>query len=191
MRELTFTELDRLQARALETDGTLQMDQDTFSGLYERTSRPLWVFLWRRTGNPQVAEDLLQETYYRFLRTPNVFENEAHRKNYLFRIAANLVHDIHREHIPPHTSIPDEREPGHPASEGSDTDQSDRRTDLDRAMARLKPRHRDALWLAYAEGATHHEIAQALGLKTNSVKLLLFRARRKLATLLRVERGTL
>jgi len=164
------------------------MDQDTFSGMYERTARPLWVFLWRRTGDAQLADDLLQETYYRFLRTPNVFESEAHRKNYLFRIAANLVHDTHRGHIPPHTSIPSEREPGHPASETSGGDESDRRADLNRAMAKLKPRQRDALWLAYAEGATHHEIAQALGLKTNSVKLLLFRARRKLATLLRVER---
>jgi RNA polymerase sigma-70 factor, ECF subfamily len=188
MRELTYSELDRLQARALETDESLQMDQDTFSGMYERTARPLWVFLWRRTGDAQIADDLLQETYYRFLKTPNVFESENHRKNYLYRIAANLAHDLHRAHIPPHTTIPDEREPGHPASEANDIEHSERRADLNRAMAQLKPRQRDALWLAYAEGASHHEIAVALGLKTNSVKLLLFRARRKLANLLGGER---
>ncbi len=40
------------------------------------------------------------------------------------------------------------------------------------------------LWLAYAEGATHREIADALGLSPASLKPLLFRARRKLAALL-------
>ena len=60
-----------------------------------------------------------------------------------------------------------------------------RRVDLGRAMARLKPRERDLLWLAYAQGSSHQEIAQTLGLKTASIKLLLFRARRRLAALLR------
>ena len=60
-----------------------------------------------------------------------------------------------------------------------------RRLDLARSMARLKPRERDLLWLAYAQGSSHKEIAETLGLKTASVKLLLFRARQRLARLLR------
>jgi RNA polymerase sigma-70 factor (ECF subfamily) len=51
-------------------------------------------------------------------------------------------------------------------------------------MAQLKPRERDLLWLAYAQGSSHQEIADSLGLRTASIKLLLFRARRKLAGLL-------
>jgi len=51
-------------------------------------------------------------------------------------------------------------------------------------MARLKPRERAMLWLAYAEGASHREIAAILGLRPASLKLLLFRARRRLAVLL-------
>jgi RNA polymerase sigma-70 factor (ECF subfamily) len=51
-------------------------------------------------------------------------------------------------------------------------------------MARLRPRERAMLWLAYAEGATHSEIARTLGLSPASMKILLFRARRKLAGLL-------
>ena len=41
------------------------------------------------------------------------------------------------------------------------------------------------LWLAYVEGATHREIASATGLRELSVRVLLARARRKLATLVR------
>jgi RNA polymerase sigma-70 factor (ECF subfamily) len=63
------------------------------------------------------------------------------------------------------------------------------RTDLRRAMSRLRPRERALLWLAYGQGHAHAEIAETLGVKTASVKLLLFRARRKLATLLRRTNG--
>ena len=43
-------------------------------------------------------------------------------------------------------------------------------------MGRLKPRERSLLWLAYAEGCSHAEIASSLGLRTASLKSLLFRA---------------
>ena len=51
-------------------------------------------------------------------------------------------------------------------------------------MARLKPRERAMLWLAYAEGASHNEIADMLGLSRGSLKPLLFRARQKMAAIL-------
>jgi RNA polymerase sigma-70 factor (ECF subfamily) len=52
-------------------------------------------------------------------------------------------------------------------------------------MARLKPRERELLWLAYAQGSSHQEIADALRLKASSIKALLFRARHRLAAVLR------
>jgi RNA polymerase sigma-70 factor (ECF subfamily) len=52
-------------------------------------------------------------------------------------------------------------------------------------MAHLKPRERALLWLAYAQGESHRDIAERLGLKSGSIKLLLFRARRKMAVLLK------
>lgn len=58
------------------------------------------------------------------------------------------------------------------------------RSDLGRALSRLKPRERQLLWLAYAEGASHKEIAKVSGMKAASVRPLLFRARKKLLDLL-------
>jgi RNA polymerase sigma-70 factor, ECF subfamily len=55
-------------------------------------------------------------------------------------------------------------------------------------MALMRPRDRQLLWLAYAEGYSHHEIAEVTGLASASIRLLLFRARRKMARLLR-QRG--
>jgi RNA polymerase sigma-70 factor (ECF subfamily) len=48
----------------------------------------------------------------------------------------------------------------------------------------MRPRDRQLLWLAYAEGYSHHEIASITGLASASIRLLLFRARRKAAQLL-------
>jgi RNA polymerase sigma-70 factor, ECF subfamily len=182
-RNLTFNDVERLQSLPGEAACAFQMDQDTFRALYERTARPLWVYLWRRTGDPQLADDLLQETYYRFLRARGTYEGESHRRNYLYRIATNLANDSYRRHKE-HLPLSDETEPHFPKQHAS-AELSQQRTDLERAMSHLATRQRDALWLAYVEGSSHEEIAEVLGLKTGSIKLLLFRARRKLAKLLR------
>ena len=182
MHDTTLTELQRLAAQADAADVVLLMDEDAFRGFYDRTSRALRSYLWRVTGDRQLADDLMQETYYRLLRSTKSYESEAHRRNALFHIATNLVRDGRRRPIV--SQLPDTH---HPALEvdGDLAARTERRADLDRAMARLKPRERMLLWLAYAQGESHHDIAQALGLKTASIKLLLFRARRKLAQTLR------
>ena len=178
---MTLSSLERLGAAAAEADEAFQMDEDTFRVFYERTSRPVWAYLSRATGDPRQADDLLQETYYRFLRATATPADEAHRRNYLFRIATNLVHDTRRHARLEAVQLQDGFEPADPRH-GDTAAGAARRVDLARAMARLKPRERDLLWLAYAQGSSHKEIADALGLKTASIKLLLFRARRRLAT---------
>ena len=69
MRDWALTADQRVQpARACDAEVAFQMDEDTFRALYERTARPIWVYLLRMTGDAHAADDLLQETYYRFLR---------------------------------------------------------------------------------------------------------------------------
>ena len=53
-------------------------------------------------------------------------------------------------------------------------------------MARLRPRDRQLLWLAHAENYSHREkFAEITGLAVTSIRLLLFRARREMAQMLR------
>ncbi|MBI4908605.1 MAG: RNA polymerase sigma factor [Acidobacteria bacterium] len=165
---------------------SFMMDEDTFRAFYNRTAPGIMSYLARITGDRQLAEDLLQEAFYRFLRAKPDHESESHRRNYLYRIATNLAHDARRRslvRLPAAIAGHDiERLPGGPGP-------SETGTDVERAMALLKPRERAMLWLAYGEGASHQEIAGALGLKATSMKLMLFRARRKLAELLRGGKG--
>ena len=185
MRDVTLSHLDRLGvAAADEHTNALAMDEDAFRLFYDRTSRPVWAYLARLTGDPRTADDLLQESYYRLLRAQTCYDSEDHRRNYLFRIATNLARDLHRRPRADSVRMDDVFEPADPATTRDPAGHVADRVDVSRAMARLKPRDRSMLWLAYAQGSTHEEIAQILGLKAGSIKLMLFRARRRLAALL-------
>ena len=180
MAEVTVLDVHRLQADAEAPEVAFAMTEDEFRAFYDRTARALWAYLSRISGDRQAAEDLLQEAYYRLLRASVMFETDAHRRHYLYRIATNLVHDSRRGTRPAFDDATDPSEIAAPVSAAD----AERRADVRRAFRRLKPRERTLLWLAYAQGSTHHEIANMLGLKRSSIKLLLFRARRKLAGIL-------
>ena len=182
MFETTFTGLQ--QDRVLnDAAASFVMDEDTFRAFYDRTARGVWAYLVRVTNDRQLADDLLQEAFYRFLRAGAAYDNETHRRNSLYRIATNLARDARRRslvRVPASVGGDDiERVPS-----GHDAGAAEQSTDFTRAMAHLKPRERAILWLAYAEGASHREIANVLGLQVSSLKPMLFRARRKLAGLL-------
>ncbi len=164
-------------------DATLQMDEEAFRGFYLRTSGMVWAYLARATNDPSAADDMLQEAYYRLLRATTVFESEDHRKNYLFRIATNLIRDRFRRPRIDNAQLPEHGEADIPAS-GDLATQTQQRSDLQRAMAQLSKRERELVLLAYGQGSSHQEIAVTLGFKTGSIKPLLFRARRKLARML-------
>ena len=189
IRLMTFSNVDRVGLEADAAAATLTMDEDVFRAFYDRTARALWAYLSRTTGDAQAADDLLQECYYRLLRAKVDFENEAHRRHYVFRIAANLARDRRRR---PSREVPlteTLEESNHPA-DASLADAVTARRDVGRALGELRPRDRDLLWFAYAQGLTHAEIAESLGIKTGSVKLLLYRARARLVALLtRAPRG--
>ena len=164
------------------------MGEDEFRAFYERTARPLWAYLSRITGDSQKADDFLQEAYYRFLRAGRQHESESHRRNSLFQIATNVARDAARRGRR-YSEVPfavDDSGPGTIPASQSPTPEHEvaMKTDVARAMSQLDPAQRELLWLAYAQGTSHEEIAQILGLKAISVRTLLFRARKKLAVLL-------
>jgi len=181
--------LDTMMAERHAEEALAVMGDDEFRAFYERTARPLWAYLSRISGDPHKADDFLQEAYYRFYRASKHYESEAHRRNSLFQIATNLVRDAarrgkHYEEVPladdgaPSAGVVPKSESPSPETEAA------MRTDVARAIQQLEPMQRELLWLAYAQGSSHEEIAEILGLSAISVRTLLLRARRKLAGVL-------
>ena len=168
-------------ARVVETAAPLALDQAEFRAFHARTSRSLAAYL-RRSLPAEDVEDAVQEAYLRLLRTPHANLPTDERRAYLYRIAANLVNDAWRarKKAPMADAEPDAL-PAHAANHATSVD-------VTRAMGRLRVQERTMLWLAYVEQASHREIASALSIKEASVRVLLSRARQKLAAALGIRR---
>ncbi len=160
------------------------MDSEAFAAFYQRSARPLWAYLARVSADPALADDLMQESFVRFLCAGraelSLAEGEVAARRYLFRIATNLLRDHWRR--PAAASI--EELPEEFFADADRSGQRESQAMLGPALAQMRPRDRQLLWLAHAEGYSHHEIAQITGLGSASIRLLLFRARSKIARIL-------
>lgn len=153
------------------------MDEAKFDAFYRANAAALWSYLNRLTGDASAADDLLQKAFFRFLRANPVVESDEHMRRWLFRTATNLAMDHFRE-------LKKTRERTTIATAVDSLDR-DLRHDVKRIFGDLKPRERALLWLAHVEQSDHDEIGEALGVKSRSVRVLLFRARKRLADMLK------
>ena len=154
----------------------------TFRLFYNRTARPLRAYISATLHQNSFTDDILQESFLRLLQAGLAAETpDDHRKNYLFRIATNLMRDYFRSA----KDVP----LGDSASEEKLGDDVARREDMRRIMGELNPKQRELLWLAYVERFSHAEIAGMVGARTESIRSMLARARQSLADLLRGRTG--
>lgn len=154
------------------------MDQGEFTAFYDETAVALRGYIRRVSGESEPADDLLQETYLRFLRAQPAVADRAAMKAYLYKTATAAIYDRWRNRRRERLWWVRQAKPPAPPPPAAGTG------DVTRCFEKLKPRERALLWLAYVEGCSHSEIAAALGLAEKSVKVLLFRARRNLESVL-------
>lgn len=173
----------RTKARA--GDDARALDDAAFRAFYHRHARAVWSYLYRAFGNASQADDVMQEAFCRFLTAPVAELDESEQRAYVFRIAGNLAIDHWRRQRREQTALERTERPAEGAPGAQPNAQA---MDLSRTFGELKPQERALLWLAYVEESAHDEIAASLGLAPKSIRVLLFRARRKLASLLR-QRG--
>jgi len=149
------------------------MDPGEFGRWYATVADDLLRYVQRLADSADEAEDLFQETFARFLGSAFAGDDPAERRRYLFRIATNLVRD--RKRWSRRWGLGSLFERGGESPERGYGE----RIDVQQALARLPPRARALLWLAYAEGLAHKEIAEIVGVASTSVRVLLSRARKK------------
>jgi len=155
------------------------IDAAAFQCFYQRTAPALHAYIWRVFGDASSAEDLLQEAYLRLLRTPLPPLSEPQLKAYLFRTATRLIYDEwKRRRLDGLRSLQFLFRKPPPENPNL-------KTDVERFFGELKPRERALLWLAYVEGYDHRELGSILNLGEKSVRVSLFRARSRLAEIMR------
>ena len=153
---------------------------------YNRYSRPFWFYIYKTCGDENMADDIFQESCYRFLRAQPAILNENHMKSYLYKIAFRIIIDRKRRIKVEKRAVEEKKEryKGRNYKEGQESEILFS-LDMERIFKLLKPRERTLLWLAYVEGYSYSEIAEVTETKENSVKVQLFRARKELANILR------
>lgn len=159
-----------------------------FGGLYVRQRGALIVHARRFLSDSHDIDDVVQETFLKlFLAMPEV-ETEGQALAFARRVLTNLCIDRYRAaQRRPITVDVDLGTADHLLAEDEPTDpvvQAEDAAIIREALARLSPLHRDALIKREIEEKPLPVIAEELGIPEESVKHLLFRARRMLRRLL-------
>jgi RNA polymerase sigma factor (sigma-70 family) len=156
-----------------------------FEAIYEAYRPRLFGFLARLCRRPDVAEDLLEETWLRLVTHAATLTEDARLGPWLFTVARNLHISWRRSRAldPSRTS---ELDPAWPSPDKGDSPfEAAARSELERrvesALARLSSGDRELLLLVGVEGMTPAEVAGVCGLSAVTVRARLHRARERLA----------
>lgn len=163
-----------------------QGDQTALAGLVRRHADSLLGYLVRLCMQRQQAEDVFQETFLRVHRKAGSFRAGNRFKPWLYAIATHLAIDSLRRRSRWFVSLEEDEkpiiDPGPTPSESAA--QSDRQTQVRKALEALPPRQRATVVLTYFEGLSYPEAAQSLGCSVGTVKKQMSRALETLARLL-------
>jgi RNA polymerase sigma-70 factor, ECF subfamily len=173
MRDELSLEDVALLRRVAAGDGELAMEK-----LYRRYERPLYVFGFRLLRDPELADELVQETFFRLWRTAGRYhESRGTVAAYLFAIARHRAVDLWRRP----SSRPFEPESEADVAAGGDvTEDMLTRLVVDEALAALSRPHREVLLLSYRGDLTQTAIAEVLGIPLGTVKTRSYHALRAL-----------
>lgn len=158
---------------------------EALSRLFGEFHAPLVRLVTRRTGDPELAEEIAQEVFARAAVAP-----PRNPRPWLFAVALNLIREqgrtatrrgrlleLYKAEAPSRAPAPD--------AELERSEQADR---VRAALATLTERDREALLLK-AEGFNYDEIAATLGLAKGAIGTTLSRARRRLVEAYRAQEG--
>jgi len=144
-------------------------------------------FIFKLIGDPNLVDDLTQETLLRAHTSEPQFKGKSSRTTWLCAIALNVVRDHYRLTQRQPTRISDPSELLQLRSEElleDDLLQDEMDSCIRQYVLRLPERPRDVVALHDIAGFTHREIASVLGISQGNSRLLLHRGRATLRLLL-------
>ncbi len=159
-----------------------QGDPEAFAILYDRHSRALANYFYKMCYDRALAEDLVQETWLRVIRSRDRYEPKATFRTFLFTVATNLYIDRHRSR----KSAPKMVSADLPAREegatigdliesrdrapGDKVDDREAAALVQQALQQLPEGQREVFLLAESQGLKYREISEILGIPVGTVK---------------------
>ncbi|MFE3653206.1 sigma-70 family RNA polymerase sigma factor [Streptomyces sp. NPDC059122] len=157
------------EPRSLQTECEVQEAYDRYGG-------ELFGFAFKALGNRQLAEDVVQEVFVRAWRS-SFDPSKASLRTWLFAIARNAVADALRKRLAQYTVDLDAGDWDAPAGGQTRLDPMDQlleRIQLEEALARLSPEHREAVVKVYFGGQTCAELGRELGVSASTMRSRLY-----------------
>lgn len=154
-----------------------------FEQVYAIYRPSIFSYLSSLLGNPEQAEDLTQETFFKAFRALTTMKEPLHMTAWLYRIAHNVATDELRRRKLIHWHSLEAREETLEVA-GDEEDEPEARYNGTHAsvwatLTRIEEKYRQALLLYYEVGLNYTEIAQALNVAPSGMKMYLTRARRQ------------
>ncbi len=163
----------------------------TKSGLWRRAylqhGTDILAFLHNRLRNREDAEDLLQETFIKAIRSSDNLRDSTKVRSYLFTIAHNLLINYmkRRREVPFDTRNYDGETSVEMMVEDQGTspettaNHSQLMEKLNQVLSTLTPAHRSAFEMGVLEKKPYNEIARLMDWSLAAVKINVYRARKQ------------
>jgi RNA polymerase sigma factor (sigma-70 family) len=195
--EATLTEADvRGMEGGSEQEASLvrackEGDQTAFNLLVWRWEKPLFNFTYKYVGDAHLAQDLVQETFVRMLRSIQGYEHRGAFSTWLYRIAVNLCKDHFRKKKLPMVSLNDyyttssgdrvyvqDRVPDDGPRSDEAMAAAHREELVRRLIAGLPEEQRIVILMKEYQALTFREIAEILEVPDGTIKARLYRGLR-------------
>lgn len=162
-------------------------DSDAFEKIFHIYHARIYNYVCRLVGDAEDARDLTQESFLKAYRALLRGEQPVNLSAWLYRIASNTCLDvlrrrrlIHWQPLENLLAVLDIAGARSPEEEMLWSEQQiERQTVIQRVLAQLPPRYRMYLILREREGFSYHEIASITGDSLDTVKVTLYRARKR------------
>ncbi len=142
-------------------------DKDAFAGLIERYQAPLRYFISRLSANPEMAEDIFQDTWLTVIRRIHTLKKIDAFSTWLYRIARNKVYQQLRRkrklsELNENIAVPNDTE--------NDVFSSEDAAKIHRCLKELLPEYREVLMLRFLEQMSYEQISQVINCRLGTVK---------------------
>lgn len=155
-----------------------QGDTEAFGELYECYQLSVFRYLYYRTGDTQLAEDLTSEVFLRMIRAlPGYQQKEVAFQAWLFQIAHNLLNDHYRKaNVRNHVELEEDMMEEMTSTRARPVEYTLNSMTLNQAINRLSGEQRDVIVLRFISGMPIAQVAQTLNKSEDAVKGLQRRA---------------
>lgn len=170
--------------KSLDTTDMIESSDD-FEVAYRAHSQDIYRFLFWRTNDNALSEDLTSNVFEKAWRSRDSFHGGS-VKAWLYRIARNTLVDHWRKNQP--LTLADTDELPETSSEDNTAERLDQAaeiTHLHLALTKLPTDMRKVVALRFIDTLSCREVAARLGLSESNVRVLQYRALKKLKDYLR------